>query len=286
MQPLISIVTPSYNQAQFLEDTLDSVLGQNFSPLEYIVMDGGSRDGSPDLIRRRQEQLAYWQSQKDGGQGNAINAGFSRATGDLLGWLNSDDIYLPGTLAHVAALLDPARPQILCGNCVTMDPEGHRASYSGVPEKLRQHDLTLWDYVIQPSTFWTRAAWQKVGPLDETLHFAFDWDWFIRAKKAGVEFLGTERPLSIYRIHSGHKSGSSDGRRDQELALIYERHHGPAYATAFLKAVRRRSELQRFMRRLKKCGLENSQISLSRLRFRGVFAGMADREVRHLLAML
>src|SRR5687768_15763769 len=99
------------------------------------------------------------------------------------------------------------------GTGLRIIPPGQRPSSARVPEKLAENDLTLWDFVIQPSTFWTRAAWEKVGQLDETLHYVFDWDWFIRAKKAGVEFLGTERALSIYRIHAAHKSGSADQRR-------------------------------------------------------------------------
>jgi GT2 family glycosyltransferase len=169
---------------------------------------------------------------------------------------------------------------------VTIDAAGHRASYSSVPEKLAEHDLTLWDFVIQPSTFWTRRAWERVGKLDEGLHYSLDWDWFIRAKKAGVEFIGTERALSVYRIHAAHKSGSGDKRREQELALVYERHHGAGYGAAYLRASERKAEIQGVTRRLKKWRMEGQTVRILRMRFPGVFAQLTDREAGHLLAML
>jgi glycosyltransferase involved in cell wall biosynthesis len=286
VDPVISIVTPSFNQGEFLPETILSVLGQRYSRLEYVIMDGGSSDQSPEIIQRFADELHHWQSGPDKGQSSAINAGFAKCSGKVLGWLNSDDFYLPGVLHEVSKLLDPAKAQILAGNCVTIDPTSHRASYSSVPEKLGKYDLTLWDYIIQPSTFFTRPAWQLIGPLDEELHYTFDWDWFIRAKRAGVEFLGSERCLSAYRIHSAHKSSSGATERRQELAAIYERYHGKRLKEAFEECAIHRAQILKLRSRLKKWRLSGFEDLLLRLRFPTCFRGTTEQHREHLLAMI
>jgi len=163
--PKITVVTPSLNQGKYLEETILSVLGQQY-PLEYIVMDGGSTDGSVDIIKKYQQHLAYWVSEKDGGQAAAINAAFARATGDILCWLNSDDMYLPGTLAYIASKLDPRRPELLFGNCLHLIENSSISYGSDVRRSHEEMNLTLTDYIIQPSSFWTRATWQQTGALD------------------------------------------------------------------------------------------------------------------------
>lgn len=225
--PKISIVTPSFNQAAFLEQTLDSVLGQNYPNLEYIVMDGGSTDGSAEIVERYGPRLASWQSRRDAGQADAIVQGFRRATGDILGWVNSDDFYLAGALRHVAERLAPGRAQFLFGNCFHFVEGEARGIPSDVAARHARQRLDLIDYLIQPATFWTRTLWEQVGELDPALHYAFDWDWFIRAQKAGAEFLSTPRYLAAYRIHGGAKSSQGGDPRYREIRSVYARHLPP-----------------------------------------------------------
>ncbi len=223
--PKITVVTPSFNQAQYLEATMRSVLGQRYPNLEYIVMDGGSSDGSVEIIKRHESELAHWISEPDGGQANAINRGFARATGDILCWLNSDDIHMPDTLWRVAERFAGhlEEPLIVYGNCVVFiegNPRGHiDTAQPHDPERLRR-----FDYLVQPSSFWTKAAWDKVGPLDPETHFAFDWDWFLRALETCRFQAEPGLLLSGYRVHAAHKSGSGGSKRQEEIIAVMKRY--------------------------------------------------------------
>tara|TARA_Y100000782_G_C10186758_1_gene267098 strand:+ start:3568 stop:4470 length:903 start_codon:yes stop_codon:yes gene_type:complete len=259
--PKISVVTPSYNQAQFVEETLQSVLGQFYPNLEYIVMDGGSTDNSAAVIRNYEDQLAFWTSEKDGGQSDAINKGFAKSTGDILCWLNSDDLHLPGTLRYAAEQFKNRldEPLLLFGNTMHMNEVNAKVQGSNVRGLSEHLNLQLSDYIIQPSSFWTRKAWETVGELRKDYHFGFDWEWFARAEKAGVQFEPTDRYLSVYRIHEAHKTGGGGDKRTQELAAIYREKHGDRIAEAFLSLHEREKEIvslnlhySRYSRLLKK----------------------------------
>jgi glycosyltransferase involved in cell wall biosynthesis len=232
-QPRITVVTPSFNQAAYLETTLLSVLGQCYPNLEYFVMDGGSTDGSADIIRRYEGQLACWQSQPDGGQAAALNAAFARATGDIFCWINSDDFLLPGALHHAARQLGSRleKPALIHGACLFFQQQGRGAKVVRAEAHERQH-LLLKAHIIQPSAFWTRALWEKTGPLDEALRFAFDWEWFIRASAAG-EFSASEELLSAYRFHAAHKTGGGGAARRDEILAVARRHGGPREIAAY-----------------------------------------------------
>jgi glycosyltransferase involved in cell wall biosynthesis len=222
--PQISVVTPSYNQGRFLGATLESVLGQGYPALEYLVMDGGSEDHSVEVIRQRESELGFWRSGPDRGQASAINEGFARCSGVIFGWLNSDDLYTPGTFSEVAAILGDIsdQPAVMYGGCELFNDSERsgqvRPAVPFDPELLR-----VTDYLDQPSVFWTRAAWELVGPLDESLHYAFDWDWFLRAARS-CQFICSDKVLSRYRIHSEHKSGTGGAERWRELVEVVGRH--------------------------------------------------------------
>jgi glycosyltransferase involved in cell wall biosynthesis len=215
--PKITVITPSYNQGAFLEQTIASVLGQRYGNLEYIIMDGGSTDDSVEIIRRHEAELAYWVSEKDSGQAQALNRGFARATGDILCWLNSDDFLLPGVLHEVARILGEA-DGLIYGDCMSFSDRGTRAKVNRPPA----HDMELLrivDYIVQPSTFWTRPLWEKTGPLNEELHYAFDWDWFLRAGEVGY-VRKVDRIFSAYRFHDAHKSSHGGKKRAQEIVEV------------------------------------------------------------------
>lgn len=250
-RPRITVVTPSYNQGPFLEQTILSVLGQGYENLEYIIVDGGSTDNSPDVIRKYATALTYWVSEKDSGQSNAINKGFARATGDILCWLNSDDMHLPNTLNIVAELIkDVSRPQVVFGNCIKFDEGSPRALCSYPTKSFKKDALNLIDYIDQPSAFWTRSAMDIVGPLREDLHYVFDWDWFVRCQRKGVAFTPTHEMLSLYRLHAQHKSGTGGAKRLKEIEDLYLTYNSDAQLKAWrkLKGLREKRWFKRLRR--------------------------------------
>lgn len=206
--PAISLVTPSYDQARFLEAALRSVLDQGYPALEYIVLDGGSTDGSVAILERHGDALDHWRSEPDDGQADAINRGWERAGGEVLGWLNSDDRLEPGALAAVgeAFAADP-RIRIVYGDCRVVDAAGEEIRTER-PEGCGLRTLLLGRSLPQPSVFLRRSLVEELGGLDPSLHHALDWAFFLRAflRCPPEERRYLPRPLAASRVYEGTKT--------------------------------------------------------------------------------
>lgn len=216
--PTISIITPSYNQGQFLEETILSVLNQNYPNLEYIIIDGGSTDSSVDVIKKYEDRLAYWVSEKDRGQTQAINKGFKQSTGDILNWLNSDDLLAPGALRVIADEFSKhPRADFCFGDFTIIDIEG-RVIFSRKSPPYHFHTLFYGRQLSsQPAVFFRRSVIENIGFLDETLNFCMDTEFWIRAASQGMRFRQTKRLLAMARMHG-------DAKTTQLQKLLHEEH--------------------------------------------------------------
>ena len=207
--PKISIVIPSYNQGEYLEQTISSVLQQNYPNLELIVVDGGSQDRSREIIDKYSDKLTWWVSEKDGGQAHAINKGMKRSTGEILGWLNSDDCLCPGTLFEVANTFN-SKPHVdvVYGHRIIINEAGKDVGKWIIP----QHDhlaLRFADFVPQESLYWRRQIWERIGEqVDENFEFALDWDLIIKLMDVGGNFYRIPKFLGLFRVHLRQKTSS------------------------------------------------------------------------------
>lgn len=259
--PLVSIVTPAFNHAQFLERTLQSVLQQNYSNLEYIVQDGGSTDGTDQILETYRTKLKSGVSCPDGGQANAINLGFEHTNGQIMAWLNSDDMLLPGAISYVVAFfLSHPEVDAVYGHRVIIDENDQEIGRWIMPS--HDDELLRWaDYIPQETLFWRRRIWQKVGAsLDESFQFALDWDLLLRFQDAGAKFARLPRFLGAFRVHAAQKTQAIiDGTGQEEMHRLRLRNHGRA-ATWFDVKWHTKSYLFRstMLRWLHRAGLLNN----------------------------
>lgn len=208
--PKLSVVLPTFNGADYLEETINNIFGQEYPNLEFIIIDGGSTDATVDIIRRFEDRLAYWVSEPDRGQCHAINKGFAHATGDIHYWANADDLLEPGSFHHVAELLtDFSKPQWLVGGARLIDGRGRQFG-ERVPERVDDTTFLLWSlrWIPTQSVFWNRAMWEAAGPFDEHLHYVMDLGLWQRMHRAAPAIV-TPRMLGWYRLHYTSKSLSS-----------------------------------------------------------------------------
>ncbi|MDW8325823.1 MAG: glycosyltransferase family 2 protein [Anaerolineales bacterium] len=222
--PRLSIITPSFNQAQFLEATLRSVLDQGYPNLEYIVIDGGSTDGSVEIIRRYADRLAYWVSEKDNGQSDAINKGLACASGEIVAWLNSDDTYLPGAFeAQVGYLCAHPEVDVVYGDCVYTDAGG-AALYTALGRPFSLVDLLKFTIPRQPTVFLRRAAIERGGGLDHTFQYAMDAEYWLRLHVTGVRFAYNPKTIATYRLHGSSKTVAGVRQMHLECERLIERY--------------------------------------------------------------
>ncbi len=203
--PKISIVTPSYNQGRFLEVTIQSVLDQNYPDLEYIIIDGGSTDNSVDIIKKYEKHLSYWISEKDDGQADAINKGIRRSTGEIIGWLNSDDTYVKGAFLKVIGAFKKNPDCIVVhGDRILIDADNHVVGWTALPPFNPQ---CYGFNVCSETAFWRRNAMDKIGLLNASLRFAMDLEFFSRLYQVGL-FCKIDDYLGCFRCHPDNKSST------------------------------------------------------------------------------
>lgn len=224
--PRVSVVTPSFNQGAFLEETIRSVLLQGYPDLELIIIDGGSADDSVSTIRKYERWLTYWTSENDRGQSHALNKGFAKATGEVFSWVNSDDLLAPGAIACALELLSSRRANWVTGAAYVgnswNDPAKNLLKKTPSPAELKRGRTYL-----QPSSYFRQELYAKVGGVDESLHFVMDYDLWCRFAEAGEWPVLTDRPLSLAREHSLMKTQPANYHRSwPERRLVLRRNLG------------------------------------------------------------
>ncbi len=234
--PLVSIVTPSFNHAVFLEETILSVLNQDYPNLEYILVDGGSTDGSLEIIQRYADRFAWWVSEPDAGQTDAINKGFARAKGEIFAWLNSDDTYLPHAISEAVEYLQQ-HPDVgmVYGAANFIDEQGRVLGKFPARQtdycRLRQGYV----HIPQQAAFFRAKLWHLVGPLDPSFYFAMDYDLWVRLARV-AKIVYVPRVWANFRLHGSAKTIAADDRCWPEMLRVHYRDGGTLFAVIVWKS--------------------------------------------------
>lgn len=231
--PKISLITPSFRQGNFIEKTIKSILDQEYQNIEYFIQDGGSQDETVAILQKYEAKITGWISEKDTGQSQAINKGFARTDGEIMAWINSDDLLLPGTLNTVAHFFaHHPDVDVIYGDRLLIDQNGMEIGRWIMPA----HDdavLSWADYIPQETLFWRRRIWEKAGGrVDESFRFAMDWDLLVRFRDAGAKFAHIPRFMGAFRVHEQQKTSANiNDIGQQEMNRIREKILGriPAY---------------------------------------------------------
>ena len=241
-QPLVSIITPSFNQARFLEATIKSVLSQDYPRIEYMIVDGGSNDRSVDIIKKYEgrgevasSRLSWWVSEKDKGQTDAINKGFARANGDILAWINSDDTYEPGAVsAAVRYLQDHPEVGMVYGDCNFINEDGRVIGKFGSAQTNYRLLRQGYAHIPQQTMFFRADLWRQVGPLDPSFYFAMDYDLWTRIA-ARTEIKYVPQTWANFRLHTSGKTIAADDRCWPEMMRVHYRDGGSVFSIIVAK---------------------------------------------------
>lgn len=233
--PLVSIVTPSFNQARYIEAAMQSVFAQDYPRIEYMIVDGGSNDGTVDLIKKNEDKIAWWVSEKDKGQTDAINKGLRRARGEIVAWLNSDDTYEPGAVsAAVKFLREHPEVGLVYGDCNFINEDGRVIGKFNAAQT--DHRLLRQGYVHIPqqTAFFRAGLWRQVGPLDPTFYFAMDYDLWTRiAARSEIKYI--PQTWANFRLHTSGKTIAADDRCWPEMVRVHYRDGGSFFSVIVAK---------------------------------------------------
>lgn len=240
MNPLVTIITPSFNQAPYLEDTILSVLTQDYPNIEYFIVDGGSTDGSLEIIKKYANQITDWVSEPDKGQTDAINKGFSMANGEVLAWINSDDTYYPHAVKEAVDFLR-SHPEVglVYGDTNFIDSNGRIIGRFNAQQtsyrRLRRGGV----YIPQQSSFFLADIWKEVGPLDPDFYFAMDYDLWVRiAKEREIAYV--PKLWANFRLHDDAKSIADDIRCWPEMLEVHRRDGGSLFSLIYVRYIIRK----------------------------------------------
>lgn len=223
--PRLTVITPSYNQADFLDRTICSVLNQGYPNVEYIIIDGGSTDGSVEIIKKYADRLTYWESTPDNGQAHAINKGLQRATGDWIAWQNSDDIFYPHSFEYIAqAIKSNVDANLVIGDINLIDEHDKVIRPMRYVRPTYKSLLAEGMVLTNQAAFWKRSVHTEIGWLDENLHFGFDYEWFLRLLKDTNSSTHIPKILGALRYHNETKTSLNQEDFKTEYALILTKH--------------------------------------------------------------